>query len=158
MRYRSSSKITTAKWCRSLIDEALGYSNVTYAPRSLLILLTIEKNKIFNLEFVFFLFFSIMHNSKTILCVQTICTSNDCYTIRDFPFFVRATCKLTSVSYGSKHALQSLFDFTLSLHMCTTWKLKLVHTCTTWKLKLVHTCTTWKLKLVRTCTIRKHCA
>ena len=50
-----------------------------------------------------------MHNSKSIWCIQTICTSNDCSPIRDF-FLVRATCKIRSVSYGSKHTSQSLSD------------------------------------------------
>ena len=45
-----------------------------------------------------------MHNSKTVWCIQTIYTPNNCSTIRDFPFLSWTACKLRSASYGSKHA------------------------------------------------------
>ena len=56
----------------------------------------------------FFLSLSLlMHNSKTIQHISD-CTPSDCFAIRDFPFLVRAACKLRLVSYSSKHTVWSL--------------------------------------------------
>ena len=41
-------------------------------------------------------------------------------------FLARAACKLRSVSYGSKHVVDSFLNTILCVLTCTTWKLKVV--------------------------------
>ena len=66
----------------------LSYSNVRYTPGVPLILLTLERVKYENFDFGLFsfsvCFFSFMHNLKSVLHIQMICTPNDSSTIKDF--------------------------------------------------------------------------
>ena len=53
----------------------------------------------FFLSFFLSSFLFIKHDSKGVQCIRTILAPNECSTIRDLPFFVRAACKLRSTSY-----------------------------------------------------------
>ena len=97
--------------------KTLSYSDVKYTPRVPLSLLTVKKIKSENLDYVVllllsqFLVLSLRHKymQKRIghIYVQMIYTPNDCCTIRDFPFLVRAAAtELRSVNYGSQHTSQ----------------------------------------------------
>ena len=85
---RSSSNIKQQSDAKVLVPKNLSYSNAKCTLRVLLIPLTVEKIKHekFNFVFLSFFYFSFVHNSQTVQCIQMICTSNDCSTIRDFPF------------------------------------------------------------------------
>ena len=58
-------------------------------------------------------FFSFTNNSKGLRRIGTICVPNDCSAIRDYSFFSRAECEITSASY--KDALYLTKDFSTLL-------------------------------------------
>ena len=115
IRYRSSSKINTAQWNKLLWMKMLSYSNAKYVPR-IPILLIVEKIKHENFDFVirsfFFLlllsFLSCLTQKLHVCHMLMICATNNCYVSELFFFWVNAVYKLRWVSYGSKHASQSL--------------------------------------------------
>ena len=128
--YRSSSKMAIAEWCKTLIDETLSsvymlYSDLKYTPRVPFILQTLKKIKRENFDFVlFFLFFFFLYfhaQLKTVSHIPTICTPNNCSTIRDVPFLDQS-CMRAKISelhmYGSKHTSLSLSStpFCVYLH------------------------------------------
>ena len=59
--------------------------------------------------------FSFTHSSKTVRHIQMICIPNDCPTIRNVPFWVRAACELRSMSYGSNITVDVISTCTLIL-------------------------------------------
>ena len=67
-KYGTSSEITTAEWCKTLIDKTVSYPTVKHTSRVPLTPLTFKKIKHDNFDFVLSLlsFFSLMHTSKII--------------------------------------------------------------------------------------------
>ena len=73
---------------QTLIGETLRYSNVKYTPRISLVLLTVKKiEREISLVLSSLFFLSLMHNSKTVKHIQTICTPNNYYQKCSFSWF-----------------------------------------------------------------------
>ena len=98
----------------------LHYSTVESAPRLLLMFFKVEKIVRKNICFVhlllclflccFLSFFSITHNSKLWSVYKCSTYATNALVSEIFVFWFRAVCKLWLVSYGPKHASQSLSD------------------------------------------------
>ena len=104
IKYRNNSKITIAEWCKTLthVDGNPSYSTVQYTSRGPLILLTVEKIDSEKFKFV------------VLLYIQNICTPNDCCTITDVPFWVRAPWELwlqTCIAVSFEYAIWCVLTF-----------------------------------------------
>ena len=126
LRYRRSSIITTAEWCRRLIDEILSYFNIQYTCSQSCINPSHSREKWtwkFRLSFLFLpSFSSFMHNSKTVQCILAICMPNECFTIRDF-LLLKYNCMLTKIRElymaPNTHHSRRVWTFYLSNDCCT---------------------------------------
>ena len=105
--YRSNSQKNGAEEWKSLQTTSLCYSIAKSTLKTPLTFSKVDKTKHENFDFVhlsssFFFFFSIKHNSKTILCVQILSIANDCSANEDYSYMFWAVYELRLASYGLK--------------------------------------------------------
>ena len=85
-------------------------SNKKYTPEVPLILLALEISEREHFYFCsssfFFFFFSLMHNSKSIRRIQTICKPNDCPTIRNYCSLLQ-NCVCTASPYIYRYLVRN---------------------------------------------------